>query len=86
MPQPTSTDAVPVTPSAAFTTPEVATQPKLTAPELETVSDALSTDSATAQVNEQLRVISKNLQPGITQQQAAEMLRYLKLTAENTDQ
>ena len=86
MPQPTSTDSVPVAPSAVFTTPEVATQPKLTAPDLETVSDVLSTDSATAQVNEQLRVLSKNLQPGITQQQAAEMIRYMKLTAENTDQ
>ena len=86
MPQPTSAESVPVAPSAVFTTPEVATQPKLTAPELETVSNVLSTDSATAQVNEQLRVLSKNLQPGITQQQAAEMIRYMKLTSENTDQ
>ena len=86
MPQPTSAESVPVAPSAVFTTPEVATQPKLTAPELETVSNVLSTDSAAAQVNEQLRILSKNLQPGITQQQAAEMIRYMKLTSENTDQ
>lgn len=86
VPQPTATDAAPVAPSAVFTVPEVATQPQLTAPELETVNDVLSTESAALETQEMIRTLSGNLQPGITQQQADDITRYLKAIADNTDQ
>ena len=76
----------PVVPKEVFTTPEVTAQPQLTAPELGTVNDVLSAESVALETQEMFRALSRNLQPGITQQQADEITRYLKAIADNTDQ
>ena len=76
----------PVVPKEVFTTPEVTAQPQLTAPELGTVNDVLSAESVALETQEMFRALSENIKPGITQQQADEITRYLKAIADNTDQ
>ena len=53
---------------------------------LGTVNDVLSAESVALETQEMFRALSRNLQPGITQQQADEITRYLKAIADNTDQ